>query len=791
MGYALRADWQGGGGEWGVKWVKNATFGQILRWMRRPYDRIYVLKFTALGFALGAAVLVLVLAVQILSERENLSLEVLRRFHTAYPMFYLIDVLPLLLGAAGWYFSRAVSIRQEACARWQEQQTRRGEEMLGFVNGLRTGDEKAFAPAADDELGGALLALQKDIEQRRGEDDIRREEDARRSWVAEGLAKFSEILREESSSLDDLGYSIVSHLVKYVEANQCGFYLVEEEAGGERYFRLLACYAYDRRKFANRRIAWGDGLVGACALEGATTHLDHVPDGYLEITSGLGRATAQNLLLVPIKLEETNFGVLEIASFKPFAPHVVGFIERVAGTIASTLSNKRINIQTARLLAESQQQAKTLVAQEEQMRANMEELQKAQEEAARANETFMSFANSVNHTLIRAEYDTNGTLLYANQKFVQKLEYEAEEDVLGKHISLFISTKDKESFNEIWNELVRTGKPFEGDIKHLTRTGKDLWTTATYTCQYAQSGAVEKILFLAIDTTRDKKQNLDWQGQIDALNRVSLKAEITPLGDVMDVNQLFLDTLKCSREEVLRQPLYNLVAKNEQAMLERTVEGVCRGESFKGTFKVLPKTGGECWLRATMTAVNDMYGDISKIVLIANDITREKLMEIESRRQNDQLKQQEEMLRENEVQLSKKLREAREEVKNQFKEIEKVQIRNEKTLEGFLDAIITTDQDGAVEFFNKAAEELFEIDRSEVLGQNVRLLFPDSVVAQSDFLAAYLDPQGEKVVGERKEVQLVSSTGEPKDVLMLLSEARVGRKVSYTAFVQNISLDLF
>ena len=37
----------------------------------------------------------------------------------------------------------------------------------------------------------------------------------------------------------------------------------------------------------------------------------------------------------------------------------------------------------------------------------------------------------------------------------------------------------------------------------------------------------------------------------------------------------------------------------------------------------------------------------------------------------------------------------------------------------------------------------------------------------------------------------MGSSGEEKDVLMLLSEARVGRKVSYTAFIQNISLDLF
>ena len=186
-----------------------------------------------------------------------------------------------------------------------------------------------------------------------------------------------------------------------------------------------------------------------------------------------------------------------------------------------------------------------------------------------------------------------------------------------------------------------------------------------------------------------------------------------------------------------------------------------------------------------------MYGDIAKIILIANDITREKLMEIATQRQTEQLREQEEKLRQNEVELSKKLRQAREEVKNQFREIEKIQVRNEKTLEGFLDAIITTDQEGVVEFFNRAAEELFGVDRSEVLGQNIRLLFPPSSAENSDFLKGYLDPQGKKIVGERREVQITTSKGEELSVLMLLSEAKVGRVMSYTAFIQNISLDLF
>jgi methyl-accepting chemotaxis sensory transducer with pas/pac sensor len=397
----------------------------------------------------------------------------------------------------------------------------------------------------------------------------------------------------------------------------------------------------------------------------------------------------------------------------------------------------------------------------------------------------------VNETLIRAEYSIDGFLLYANAKFMQKLEYTNQEEVMDKHISFFFNPKDREMVESLWEDIVRSGRPHEGDTKLYTRNGKDLWTIAAYTSVKDQQERVERILFLAIDTTRDKLQNLDWQGQMEALNRVSLKVELSPLGDVLAANDKFFEVLGYERDAVLRHPFTNVLAKNEQPVFERTLEQVCRGEDFVGTLRTQTSDGQECWLRISLTTVLDMYGDISKVVLIANNITREKLMEMETRRQTEQLKMQEEQLRRNEVELQQKLHQAREEVKNQFREIEKVQIRNEKTLEGFLDAIITTDQDGVVEFFNRAAEELFAIDRNEVLGQNIRLLFPEDVVAGNEFLEGYLSPTGNKIVGERREVNIRAANGEERSVLMLLSEARIGRKVSYTAFVQNISLDLF
>ncbi len=756
---------------------------------RQEYD-FYVLRGTLLGFLGGVLLMILVVIFQLLSSSEPLSWVFFKHLNASYPAMYLIYSLPFVAGVVMYYISRATArIRNEAQALRKTTQEH-FTELNTFVSAIRSGKTIDYRPASNDTLGMALVSLQDDLARSREEEAVRQREDQIRRWNAEGLAQFGEILRSEITRIEDLAYNIVSSLVKYIEANQCGYYMVEGE-GEERYFRLLACYAYDRRKFADQRIEWGDGLVGACALEGVTTHLDHVPSGYLRITSGLGQATPQNLMLIPVRHDTTVFGVLEIASFKKFEPHVVEFVERVATTIASTLSSKRINIQTAQLLAESRQQAEALVAQEELMRQNMEELQATQEEAARQSETFVSFTNSVNETLIRAEYSVDGFLMYSNPKFMQKLEYLSTEEVMDKHISFFFNPKDRELVESLWEDIVRSGRPFEGDIKLYTRNGKDLWTIAAFTSVKDQQDRVERILFLAIDTTRDKLQNLDWQGQMEALNRVSMKVELSPLGDVLAANDKFFEILGYERDAVLRHPFVNVIVKNEQAVFERTLEQVCKGEDFEGTLRAQTVAGQECWLRISMTTVLDMYGDIAKVVLIANDITREKLMEMETRRQTEQLKAQEEQLRRNEVELQQKLHQAREEVKNQFKEIEKVQIRNEKTLEGFLDAIITTDQDGVVEFFNRAAEELFAIERTEVLGQNIRLLFPEDVIAGNEFLEGYLSPTGTKIIGERREVNIRAANGEERSVLMLLSEARIGRKVSYTAFVQNISLDLF
>jgi PAS domain S-box-containing protein len=187
----------------------------------------------------------------------------------------------------------------------------------------------------------------------------------------------------------------------------------------------------------------------------------------------------------------------------------------------------------------------------------------------------------------------------------------------------------------------------------------------------------------------------------------------------------------------------------------------------------------------------DMYGDVSKVVFIANDITKEKQMEFETAVQNEQLKIQEEKLRLAGEELTKKLGEAKEEMKLQFKEIEKIKVRTELTLEGALDAIITINEVGSIEFFNQAAQDLWGIERKEAIGKNVKVLFSKEAIKNDEFVKKYVTPGSEKIVGVRKEVNIKNINGEEKPVLFLLSEAKVGDDHTYTAFIQNIEVELF
>jgi methyl-accepting chemotaxis protein len=244
-----------------------------------------------------------------------------------------------------------------------------------------------FEPLSDEDvLGYSLLDMRNELKKAAEEENRRKKEDEQRNWAAQGVAKFSDILRKSTNDLNELAYIIISNLVKYTNSNQGGIYIVNDNDKDHVYIEMMASYAYDRRKFITKNIEIGEGLIGRCYQEKERIYLTEVPHDYIKITSGLGEDNPRALLIVPLIYNDVIYGLVEIASFNEYPDYVIEFIERIGESIAATISSSKAHIQTALLLEQSQQQAEEMSSQEEEMRQNMEELRATQEQSARREE---------------------------------------------------------------------------------------------------------------------------------------------------------------------------------------------------------------------------------------------------------------------------------------------------------------------------------------------------------------------------------------------------------------------
>ncbi len=240
-------------------------------------------------------------------------------------------------------------------------------EWQGLTETNKTFNEKTLA--------GNLIQLKQRLNEVKLEDE-------KRNWTNEGLSEFSDIVRKNQNDLEQLSVQAVSHLTRYLKAQQGSLFVIESN-GDEEHLRLAGCYAFDRRKFIEKKVDIGDGLLGQTFLEGESVLIKAVPQGYIHITSGLGESAPGCLLIVPMKHEGKPVAIAEFASFDVFEPHHVAFLEKAGEFFASALVNTRTTAKMKILLDEASMREVMMREREEELRQNMEELQATQEQLER------------------------------------------------------------------------------------------------------------------------------------------------------------------------------------------------------------------------------------------------------------------------------------------------------------------------------------------------------------------------------------------------------------------------
>jgi len=380
-----------------------------------------------------------------------------------------------------------------------------------------------------DALGNALIEMQENLVSAKKEEEKRKQEDDIRTWTNVGLTKFNDILRQSQGNIEEMSITLISELVKFINANQGGFFVFNDEDEDNKYLELTASYAYGHEKKKQKIIYPGEGIVGTVAIEKETVYMTEIPETYITISSGLGSSNPRSLLIIPMIVEDEIVGVIELASFNRLEKHEIKFVETLAENIASSLSISKINQKTAHLFEQSKRQTELMKVQEEEMRQNYEELQQVQETSLGRAAEMTSILSAIDSSSYVIDIDIEGRITSVNRALLELMGV-PETSVNGAFHKEFVQSEDKEKYNIFWEKLI-SGENLQQN-EHIVIEQKDFWFSVVYAPIMDADETVMYIMAIATDLTESKKLEIELKDKerkliqnIEEINKAHREAE--------------------------------------------------------------------------------------------------------------------------------------------------------------------------------------------------------------------------------------------------------------------------
>jgi methyl-accepting chemotaxis protein len=120
---------------------------------------------------------------------------------------------------------------------------------------------------------------------------------------------------------------------------------------------------------------------------------------------------------------------------------------------------------------------------------------------------------------------------------------------------------------------------------------------------------------------------------LEALKKSLAYIQFTPTGEIVDANNLFLQTVGYDKSQVIGQhhKMFCPLSISNSSEYKTFWQDLARGQSKSDRFMRVDAHGNTLWLEATYTAVKDNQNKVTSVVKIAKDITDIVNKEIEQR----------------------------------------------------------------------------------------------------------------------------------------------------------------
>ncbi|WP_051218896.1 methyl-accepting chemotaxis protein [Oceanobacter kriegii] len=229
------------------------------------------------------------------------------------------------------------------------------------------------------------------------------------------------------------------------------------------------------------------------------------------------------------------------------------------------------------------------------------------------------------------DIDSEGTITGINEEAERVLGYSASE-LVGEQETKLRHEEEIRSSTRLENlQKVREGRAVSGEFKLLGAGGREIWVSATLSPVMGLDGLHKKTIVVAYDVTNRKKQTLDAEGKLSAIDRSQAIIEYDIEGRVLTANNNFLLLYGFEMSEIAGRHQRMFVPDEESSSpdYQSFWEKMERGEYETGEFKRIGKGKRELWVQGSYNPVFDPSGRVVKVVEYSTDVTLPKLRNVE------------------------------------------------------------------------------------------------------------------------------------------------------------------
>ncbi len=314
--------------------------------------------------------------------------------------------------------------------------------------------------------------------------------------------------------------------------------------------------------------------------------------------------------------------------------------------------------------------------------------------------------------------------------------------------------------------LSKRGRPVsreEHPATQLNKMGESLSSLCefskdgqTYTLEVSGTGIREKdastcsVIMVVRDVTSTQiADEVRLQGL--ALSAAANAIVITDQNGLVEwTNPAFLAMTGYTQSDCIGQSLeFQKSGRQNEQFYQRLWKTIKAGKIWKEELVNRKKDGSFYHEEETITPVSNNQGEISHFIAIKQDISERKHFETT---------------------------------------IVEREARIKAILDGAADSIIIIDEQGIITSFNDSALTMFGYSRSELIGQNVKILVPEPHHSEHDnYILRYIQSKKKHIMGRTRELAAVKKDGSLFPIELSLSEATIDNGKLFSGFIRDIS----